>query len=108
ANMADEGITILPAHRLVRGLKESDVFGKLQADFDITRLSEIAAVPRTLSIEGKNVFGLYVDKGEYCYLLKYKRDNLGDLPAALKYLDVVVLHELILRRDLGITDIEYE
>ncbi len=108
ANMADDGITILPAHRLVRGLKENDIFQKLESDFTISRLPETSNVPRTLSLEGKNVFGLYMDKGQHCYILKYKRDGLSDLPQALKDLDVVVLHELILRRYLGITDIDYE
>ena len=108
ANMADEGITILPAHRLVRGLKENDIFQKLESDFTISKLADTATVPRKLSREGKNVFGLYMDKGQHCYMLKYKRDGLSDLPPALKDLDVVVLHELILRRDLGITEIEYE
>ncbi len=108
ANMADEGITILPAHRLVRGLKENDIFQKLESDFTISRLPDAAAFPRTLLLEGKNAFGFYMDKGRDFYILKYKRDGLGDLPPALKDLDVVVLHELILRRDLGITDIDYE
>jgi uncharacterized protein (DUF1015 family) len=108
ANTADEGITILPAHRMIRGLKENDIFQKLESDFTISRLPEPAAVPRELSLEGKNVFGLYMDKGQHYYILKYKRDGLSDLPPALKDLDVVVLHELILRRDLGITDIAYE
>ena len=108
ANMADEGITILPAHRLVRGLKENDIYQKLESDFTISRLPETVTVPGPLSLEGKNVFGLYMDKEQCCYILKYKRDGLSDLPPALKDLDVVVLHELILRRDLGITDIAYE
>jgi len=108
ANMADEGITILPAHRLVRGIKENDIFQKLESDFAISRLPETSNIPRTLSLEGKNVFGLYMDKGQHCYILKYKRDGLSDLPQALKDLDVVVLHELVLRRCLGITDIDYE
>lgn len=108
ANMADDGITILPAHRLVRGLKENDIFQKLESDFAISKLPETANVLRTLSLEGKNVFGLYMDKGQHCYMLKYKNDGLSDLPEALKYLDVVVLHELILSRYLGITDIDYE
>src|SRR5208283_3550955 len=66
ANMADEGITILPAHRLVRGLKENDIFEKLASDFDITKLPETVPITRTLSLEGKNVFGLYMDKGQHC------------------------------------------
>jgi uncharacterized protein (DUF1015 family) len=108
ANMADEGITILPAHRLVRGLKVNDIYRKLEPDFAISMLPETVTVPGPPSLEGKNVFGLYMDKEPHWHILKYKRDGLSDLPPALKDLDVVVLHELILRRDLGITDIAYE
>ncbi|HXW69809.1 MAG TPA: DUF1015 domain-containing protein [Dissulfurispiraceae bacterium] len=108
ANMADEGITILPAHRMIRGLKENDILQKLESDFTISSLPEPAAVLQELSLQGKNVFGLCMGKEQKCFILKYKRDGLSDLPPALKHLDVVVLHELILRRDLGITDIAYE
>jgi len=108
ANMADEGITILPTHRLVRGIKEDDIFQKLEADFDISRLPKPAVSPWAFSDEGKNVFGFYMDRKESWYILKYKGNGLQDIHPALKNLDVFVLHELILKRDLGITDIAYE
>jgi uncharacterized protein (DUF1015 family) len=41
-------------------------------------------------------------------VLKYLGGKLKDLPPALNNLDVVVLHELILKRDLGITEVAYE
>jgi len=108
ANMADEGITILPTHRLVRGIKGVDIFRKLESDFAISKLPKPAAFPRAFSEEGKNIFGFYTDREESWYILKYKKDSLPDIHPALKNLDVVVLHELILKRDLGITDIAYE
>lgn len=108
ANMTDEGIAILPTHRLVKGLKGNNIFKKLESDFAISKLPKTADFLRTLSGEGNNVFGLYIDKEEGWYILKYKKDSLDDIHPALKNLDVVVLHELILKRNLGIIDIAYE
>ncbi len=108
ANMSDEGISILPTHRLVQGLTENDIFKKLGPDFTISRQPQTDAFPRSLSMEGENVFGLYLDKGEDWYILKYRKGSLPDIHPALKDLDVVVLHELIFKRYLGITDIAYE
>jgi uncharacterized protein (DUF1015 family) len=108
ANMADEGITILPTHRLVRGIKGADIFQKLESDFVISKLPGVAAFPRAFSGEGKNIFGFYMDREESWYTLQYKENSLHDIHPALKNLDVIVLHELILKRDLGITDVAYE
>ena len=108
ADMADEGITILPTHRLVKGIKENNIFRKLESDFHVSKLPKTDAIPAAHAMEGKNVFGFYIDREEGWYILKYKKDSLDDIPPALRNLDVVVLHELILKRDLGITDIAYE
>ena len=54
-------------------------------------------------------FGLSVPKSNKIHLLTLKADfdpaaaGLGDLAAALQHLDVVLLHELMLERALGIT-----
>ena len=108
ANMTDEGITILPTHRLVKGLKGNNIFRKLESDFAISKLPKTGDFLQTLSKAGNNVFGFYIDREEGWYILKYKKDSLNDIHPALKNLDVVVLHELILKRNLGIIDIAYE
>ncbi|MBF0506093.1 MAG: DUF1015 domain-containing protein [Nitrospirae bacterium] len=108
ANMTDEGIAILPTHRLVRGISGNNIFRKLESDFAISRLPKTADFLQTLSKEENNVFGLYIDTEEDWYILKYQKDSLHDIHPALRNLDVVVLHELILKRNLGIIDIAYE
>ncbi|HEX8949323.1 MAG TPA: DUF1015 domain-containing protein [Dissulfurispiraceae bacterium] len=109
ANTADEGITILPTHRMVRGISgKDDILGKLEKDFSIRQCPLNADIVRTVTGEGKNAFGLYVHSEDRWHVLQYKGNSLGDIPSALRDLEVVVLHELILKRDLGITDIAYE
>jgi uncharacterized protein (DUF1015 family) len=109
ANMADEGITILPTHRMVKDIsRKEDVVGKLKSDFDIYELQMDSDIIRTISKEGKNTLGLYLHFEKEWHILKYKGHKLEDIHPALNSLDVVLLHELILKRDLGITDVAYE
>ncbi len=108
ANMSDAGITILPTHRMVKRLAKNNVLRKLEDDFAIQQAPADSDIMKTISGNGKNTFGLYLDGEKHWYILKYKGSSLEDIPPALRDLDVVVLHELILKRDLGITDVAYE
>jgi uncharacterized protein (DUF1015 family) len=108
ANMADPGIAILPTHRMVKGIKREDVLGRLEPDFAIQTCGLECDIVERLSHEGKNKFGLYLGSNEKWYILKYKGTDLEEVPSVLRSLDVVVLHELIIKKDLGITDVAYE
>ncbi len=109
ANMADEGISILPTHRLVKGVKNiEDIMQKIERDFTIENIMDNVDIQKALSVSGKNTFGLYLGKEKQWFMLKYKGTDLKDIDPALQNLDVVVLHELILKRDLGIADVAYE
>lgn len=110
ANMSDEGISVLPTHRLVKGIsRKEDIERKLGADFSIRQASMADDIVKTVTGGGKGTFGLYFDNEDHWYVLHYReKGQLKDIPSPLRTLDVVVLHELILSRDLGITDIAYE
>lgn len=109
ANMADRGITILPTHRLFKGLSGSDqILPRLSADFAISEQDAAGDVTVALSAGGRNTFGLYLRGNDKWYLLKYRGDKLDTVPPALRDLDVVVLHELIIRRDLALNEVSYE
>ncbi len=105
ANMSDEGLTILPTHRLVRNIP-ADALDRLSSDFEIQQISGSFDIAD--SIAGKrDVFGLYKG-GDSWYKLSYKGEGISDAAPALKDLDVTVLHELIFRK-LDINDgISYE
>jgi uncharacterized protein (DUF1015 family) len=105
ANMADEGLTILPTHRLVRNIPP-DALDKLSPDFEVREMTGNFDISG--SIAGKrDIFGLYKG-GDSWYKLSYKGEGIPNAAPALKDLDVTVLHELIFGK-LGIKDdIVYE
>jgi len=108
-NTADKGITILPTYRLVKGIKREEIISRIEKDFIIDICGLECDIYERLSHEGKNTFGLYIGSNENWYILKYKgSDLLKDVHSALRSLDVVVLHELIIKRDLSINDVAYE
>ncbi len=117
-NMHNDGLVILPTHRLVGNLKKFDtdeLIKKLQENFKITQFEFKEAKEKAQSLmqkrmdkafeEGLNAFGVYDGKSFYFIQLKNK-DALKPLPIseASKSLDVVVLHKLILEGVLGIGD----
>jgi len=120
-SMTHPGLTILPAHRMVKGLSDLDVAGVLDVldpYFDIEDLcygeNDRYEVAQTLvtrihsysEIGGK--FGMVV-RGDNCFrLLRLKDfkeiDALMDpeIPSSLRGLDVTILREIILGVGLGL------
>ena len=106
ANISDEGLTILPAHRLVKGIPENPI--KILSEyFNAEELPPAEKVEN--SIAGyEHAIGFYQHSNRKQYILKHKGAGLDDLHPALRGLDVTVLHELIFKKLLKITDIGYE
>jgi uncharacterized protein (DUF1015 family) len=117
-NMHNEGLVVLPTHRLVGNLKNyntEELIKKLQTNFKVTEFEFKEAKEKAQSLmqkrmdkafaQGENAFGIYDGKSFYFISLKNK-DALKSLPIseASKSLDVVVLHKLILEGLLGIGD----
>lgn len=106
ANVADGEITILPTHRVVRYSGKNAL--KILSDyFEINKLPVKSNIIDAM--RGRTqTFGFYQKGDEDLYLLSYKGDGLKDIHTALKGLDVVILHDLILRELLKATKILYE
>ena len=117
-NMRNEGLVVLPTHRLVGNLKSYDtdeLIKKSQENFKVTQFEYKESKNKAQSLmqkrldkafeQGENAFGIYDGKSFYFISLKNK-DALNSLPIsdASKSLDVVVLHKLILEDLLGIGD----
>ena len=123
----DEGLTILPSHRLILNLPRFDRVdfeSKLQKYFQETdypfnpqnepakrieffqRLEEAGA--------SGNAFGLYIQGNDYYTLLQLKKEldlpaMIGtNIPTVLQKLDVIILHRLILEQLLGIDEKEQD
>jgi uncharacterized protein (DUF1015 family) len=117
SNLDDEGLVVLPTHRLVHGLAGVDlgeVIEQVWPYFDVERrplAADATELREHLRDAGADraAFGLAVPGAAELFLLTLRRDfdpaaaGLGGLPAALQRLDVVVLHELLLERALGIS-----
>jgi uncharacterized protein (DUF1015 family) len=124
-NTQNEGLVILPIHRLVGNLQSFDMgrlVEKLPSEFKVTEFtyssndSRQKAKGLMFKRMRKNAFGIYDGRNFYFIVLKNKKAlEPLDTNGALKSLDVVVLHKLILERILGIgeqqlageTNIEY-
>lgn len=105
ANTQDEGLTILPTHRLVKKVPENFVTS-LSEYFDVKKISGRFNVTDAISGEG-HLLGLYLG-GECLYVLRYKGIDLSHIPSVLASLDVSILHELIFGRLLKESEIEYD
>jgi len=124
-NMRDEGLIILPTHRLIGNLGDFD-FGRLiermREAFEIERFSFTDEAEKTTAADamfkrieelfrkGKSALGIYAASGCFCTAV-LKDDRLMDsacpqMSDAARRLDVNVLHKLILERILGIGDRE--
>lgn len=106
ANMLDKGLTILPAHRLIKGIPE-DVDKVLSQYFEIEHINEDFDITRRMSGR-KNVFGFFKNDIKKWYLLHYKHDISSEVSSNLKDIEVIVLHEVVFKKILKVTDIDYE
>lgn len=106
ANMYDEGVTILPTHRLLKEipsgmenlLSEYFNFESIKDDFDIAK-----------RLNGrKNSFGFLINSEKQWHILSYKGGRLSGIPENLQDIDVMILHELIFKELLHTADIGYE
>jgi uncharacterized protein (DUF1015 family) len=110
-NMDSDGLVILPAHRVVHGLKgfESSKFlESAQAYFDVSTLAgsdPAELLPQLEDIQNKTAFIAVTADGSF--LLTEKSDATAELLAKFsarqRQLDVVHLHAVVLEELLGLT-----
>ena len=112
-NMHNEGLVILPTHRLVGNLEDFEIEGlieKLNDDFDVAEFDgcdEMFVELKKNFEDNKTALGTYAKGSKfYCVCLKNisAMDKFTELSEASKRLDVSVLHKLILDEKLGIGD----
>jgi len=121
SNMDEDGLTVLPTHRLIKdahGLSLEDILGKARQYFRIEEYpftgndeaSKTAAFLNALVEKGgaDHAFGFYFDHGSSFHLLTLKEmDPVIDTFRCSRSetycrLDVTILHTLIIERVLGI------
>ena len=105
-NLMDEGITILPTHRLIKEIPE-DIFGRLSRYFEIERIANDFDIRRRLSGR-KNALGFFRKPEKVWHILTYKGRDLSELHPDLREIDVIILHEMIFNKILMNPEIGYE
>jgi uncharacterized protein (DUF1015 family) len=110
-NSADQGTTILPTHRLVRNLARftsASLLHKAGQYFEVDQAGSAAELWNRMKNESAgHVFGFYPADARRHYILRLKEEAKVDSlmlshGEAYRYLDVSILHTLILDRFLGI------
>lgn len=118
-NMYDEGLSILPSHRLIKEcphFEKASFMNKVSQWFEIKRLNlkdssaDVSVrIEEILKNEGQKTssFVLMLNNHDQYYLLNLRdgvRDQMGDdLHPSLKKLDVLVLSRFIFQKTLGFT-----
>ena len=117
SNLDDEGLVVLPTHRIVHGLESVNFSALLQgaaAHFEVSERSlpqTAAELAEALAPGegGRATFGLTAPGSGILSVLRLRGDfdpaaaGLGELHPSLATLDVALLHELVLERGLGIS-----
>lgn len=111
ADMGQEGLVVFPTHRIVRDLENFDAQKLLEgakADFDLIENVSVADAEKeleTLYNNGKIAFAMYTG-GETVTIMVCKTcgvcEDVMCGSAALRGLDVTVLHTMVLEKGLGI------
>lgn len=108
-NTSGNHVKILPTHRLFEGLHLSkDVFLEKLGEWFIIRKFDDPEELGSYSFQRKWSFGLLI--GEESYVIKLKEDRFHevreDLPNVMRQLDLVILHDVLFDKILGIPDLE--
>lgn len=110
-DMENPGLVVYPTHRIVRDLErfhEEEVIAACGEYFDVERNVALADVSGRLDAayaEGKKAFALYAGGSASLLVLRDESvmaDLLPGASAALRGLDVSILHSLVLERIFGI------
>lgn len=116
SNMEDEGLTLLPTHRIVEVDSEINIKKVLGGCFTLEKvapdgMSEEKTIAVMLESMKKqpHTFGMYLTNVNAYYTLSFKCADIDiDLPDNIKKLDVTILHKFIFNKLLKIKHFEYE
>lgn len=106
ANLIDEGITILPTHRLIKTIPK-DIHERISRYFEIEMVTNDFDIHKRL-FGRKNVFGFFKRQEKAWFILTYRGENLSEVHPGLRDIDVIILHEMIFKKILSNAEISYE
>jgi uncharacterized protein (DUF1015 family) len=116
SNMEEEGLTLLPTHRIIEIDSDVKILEMLREHFDIQKVSVEGGdegetrrrMFRQMKADG-HVFGLLLTGSNTYYVVSFNSAEMKHpLPPSLKSLDVSVLHNFIFEKLLHVSHFEYE
>ncbi len=110
-NAADENLIIYPTHRIIeKSFSKEEILSAVKKHYDIAECSNKEEFLDTIEKENKKQIttGLILKNDEKFYVLKLKKDEEKKVnsPSVLQKLDLMVLHELVLKGELGFSNDE--
>lgn len=105
-NAADENLIIYPTHRIVeKEFSKDEILNAVSKYYDIETINNKDEFLEKIEIENQKQIttGLIIKNSSEYYVLKLKEGEKEkiDTPEVLQKLDLTVLHELILKGELG-------
>ncbi len=105
-NAADENLIIYPTHRIVeKEFSKDEILNAVSKHYDIETVNNKDEFLEKIEIENQKQIttGLIIKNSSEYYVLKLKEGEKEkiDTPEVLQKLDLTVLHELILKGELG-------
>ncbi len=116
SNMEDDGLTLLPTHRIVEIDSDINTKETLRKYFNVQKVNtEEMSDKQTrqkmfeMMQNHEHSFGMYLTNSDTYYTLSFNSSNFQmDQPECLSNLDVIVLHRLMFEKTLHIEHYEYE
>ena len=110
-NAADENLIIYPTHRIIeKEIEPKTILEAAKKHYDVIEMADKDAFLDKIEEENKNQIttGLILRNDEKYYVLKLKEGvkEKIDTPKELQNLDLTVLHEVILKGELGFSQEE--
>lgn len=108
-NAADENLTIYPTHRIVeKDIPTREILKKVSKYYDIKTVNDKELFLKKIEEKSKkqNTMGLILREDSNYYILTQKKEKLINTSEILKNLDLEILHETILKNELGFSDCE--
>ncbi len=110
-SMKDPGLLVLPTHRVVKGdlpYPAEELERRLARYFErVTFYEDLDALLSALDKASSHSFGLHLSGGPFLLITLRKEVDLdrelSHLPPPMRELDVVLLHELLLEKVLGVS-----
>ena len=110
-NAADENLVIYPTHRIIeKKFSKDEILSSVKKYYDILEMTDKEEFLDKIEEENKNQIttGLILRDDEKYYVLKLKNGvkETIETPSELQKLDLTVLHEIILKKELGFSQEE--